>query len=59
LSLKPQKNTVLTLKADVLEILKNPSPIDFSTLSSVVDFHNATFMAENYKDMFSISKIEN
>jgi hypothetical protein len=58
LSLKPQKNTVLTLKADVLEILKNPFPIDFSKLSSVVDFHNATLMAENYKDMFSVTSSE-
>jgi hypothetical protein len=44
----------LTIKSDVLEILKTPVNIDFSDLSSVTDFHNATKVADNYSDMFSI-----
>ncbi len=45
----------LTLRADLLELLKTPTQIDFSTLSSVTDSKNAGLVADNYKDMFSIS----
>jgi len=51
------ENKEIHIKADIAEILKNPVNIDFSKLSSVTDFHNATTIADNYKDMFSISKI--
>ena len=42
------------LKADILEILKTPTPLNFSILSSVTDHKNATLVADNYSDMFSI-----
>ena len=45
------------IKTDANEILKTPTTVDFSTLSSVTDFHHATTMADNYKDMFSIIKV--
>ena len=44
----------LHIKADVAEVLKKPTTIDFSKLSSVTDTHNATTIANNYADMFSI-----
>ncbi len=44
----------LHIKVDVAEILKAKTIIDFSQLSSVADFHNATMIADNYMDMFSI-----
>lgn len=42
------------IKADILQILKQPVSIDFSVLSSVGDFNNAELMADNYCDMFSV-----
>jgi len=47
-------NKSIEIKTDVLEILKTPNTIDFSMLSSVTDFKNATTIADNYSDMFSI-----
>lgn len=44
----------LHIKADAAEILKRPTTIDISKLSSVTDFHNATTIADNYADMFSV-----
>jgi len=44
----------LHIKTDAAEILKTPSTLDFSKLSSVTDFHNATTIADNYADMFSM-----
>ena len=44
----------LHLKADAAQVLKGPALIDFTKLSSVTDFHNATTIANNYRDMFSI-----
>ena len=44
------------LKADILEILKSPTPVDFSQLSSVTDFHHAATIADNYANMFSINR---
>ncbi len=44
----------LQIKADADELLKSPTTIDISVLSSVTDFHNATIIADNYADMFSI-----
>jgi hypothetical protein len=49
----------MEIKTDVLEIMKSPVTIDLSNLSSVTDFHNATTVADNYKDMFSILHINN
>ena len=48
----------IKIKANVAEVLKNPAAINFSKLSSVTDFHNSTTIADNYKDMFSILKVE-
>ncbi len=47
----------ITLKTNLAEIFKIPNTIDISKLSSVTDFHNATMIADNYSDMFSILKI--
>lgn len=49
-----RNTTSLKIKVDVAEILKSPTTINFSELSSVTDFHNATMVADNYKDMFSL-----
>jgi hypothetical protein len=47
-------NNSLTVKADLAELFKTPTSIDFSKTSSVTDFHGATTIADNYMDMFSI-----
>ncbi len=52
------KDPEVTIKADVSEIFKSPADIDFSKLSSVTDFHHATMIADNYKDMFSILEVK-
>jgi hypothetical protein len=52
------KTDELPLKCDILKILKKPVAIDFSKLSSVTDFHNATTIADNYQDMFTINADE-
>jgi len=44
----------LRIKADLAELFKTPTSIDFSKLSSVTDFHGSTTIADNYKDMFSL-----
>jgi hypothetical protein len=59
LKVEEGKTSALTLKVDAAEVLKSPTTIDFSKLSSVTDFHNATTIADNYKDMFSLLKVEN
>lgn len=49
----------IEIKTDILEILKTPVSIDFTTLSTVTDFNNSAKIADNYSDMFSILKINN
>ncbi|MBA2613845.1 MAG: hypothetical protein H0U95_17920 [Bacteroidetes bacterium] len=44
----------IKLKVNILEILKTPTTIDFSKLSSVTDHKNATLVADNYSDMFKL-----
>jgi hypothetical protein len=56
LSMRKGRSADLIIKADVLEILKNPVTVDISKLSSVTDFNHATEFADNYKDMFSVLK---
>lgn len=56
LKIETGKTSTLTIKADASEVMKTPTTIDLSKLSSVTDFHNATTIADNYKDMFSIIK---
>ncbi len=52
----PDKPSSIEIKADANEVMKTPTNIDLSKLSSVTDFHNATIIADNYKDMFKINK---
>ncbi len=59
LTMEHTGNKELHLKADAAELLKTPTTIDISTLSSVTDFHNATTIADNYMDMFSVIEIIN
>ena len=47
-------NQTINIKADILQLFKSPTAIDFSKLSSVTDFHNATTIADNYAGMFSL-----
>ena len=46
----------LSILVDISEVLKTPKCIDFKELSSVTDFNNATMIADNYADMFSVIK---
>jgi hypothetical protein len=48
----------IDIKTDILEMLETPKSIDFSALPSVTDFNNATTLADNYSDMFSILKVK-
>ena len=51
-----EKNTLteINIKADVLEILKTPTKIDFSTIPTVNTLLNATIIADNYADIFQL-----
>jgi hypothetical protein len=46
------------IKADVAEVLKTPTTIDFSKLSSVTISKNASIIADNYMDMFSVLSVK-
>ena len=59
LKIASERYNLIALKTDVLEILKTPTTINFSNLSSVIDFHNATTIADNYKDMFRLLYVKN
>lgn len=48
---------ILDIKLDVLEILKNPISIDFVKMPVVTDFKNASLIANNYTDIFSIIRV--
>lgn len=54
IEISPQKNATLHLKVDAAEILKTPTIVDFTKLSAVTDFNNATTIADNYTDLFQI-----
>lgn len=47
------QTTAIKIKADASQVMKTPTTIDLSKLSSVTDFRNATTIADNYSDMFS------
>ncbi len=49
---------IIVIKADIGKVFNSVNKIDFSKISTVTDFHNATTIADNYKDMFSILKIK-
>lgn len=53
------KTPVIRIKTNVAEIFTSPADIDFSKLSSVTDLHNASLLANNYADMFSIIETGN
>ena len=53
------KTSFLELKTNAGELLKSPTTIDFSILSSVTDLKNADVIANNYKDMFSVLSVNN
>jgi hypothetical protein len=46
-------NTIV-IKADLNHLFSGSTPVDFSKISSVTDFHNATAIANNYSSMFSL-----
>ena len=58
LKVGPDAKKDLHIKTDIAEIFKTPNTIDLSKMSSVTDFHNATTIADNYMDMFSVLSIK-
>ena len=50
------KISELKINVNAAEVLKSPTTIDFSKLPTIVDSKNATMIADNYMDMFSIQK---
>jgi len=56
-AIKTGENNLLEIKADANHLFSDSTPVDFSKISSVTDFHNAKAIADNYCTMFSI--IEN
>ena len=51
------KTVSIGIIADISMILSSHTVIDFSKLSSVTDFHNVKTIAENYKDMFYVTRL--
>ncbi len=47
---------MISIKANIAEILKTPVSIDFSFMPVVSDLTNAEMVANNYSDMFSLIK---
>ncbi len=58
LNLTKNQNVNLSLKVDIAELFKSPTTLDLAEISSVTDFHNATTVADNYADMFSVMSKE-
>lgn len=58
LRISRETTSSVTIKVNAAEVLRAPVTIDFSALSSVTDLHNATTIADNYTDMFSIATDE-
>jgi hypothetical protein len=56
ITITKDQTSSMKIKVDASEVMKTPTTIDLSKLSSVTDFHNATLIADNYSDMFSIIK---
>ncbi len=50
-----KKNDIIKVQADVSHLFSAPNPVDFSKLSSVVDYKNASTIADNYATMFKIA----
>lgn len=45
------------IRTSVDEVLKNPNSLDFAVMPSVTDHKNASVIADNYADIFSITSI--
>lgn len=56
LLIEDNKTADLSIKVNAAEILKSPTDIDLTKMSSVTDTRNASIIADNYKDMFTIQK---
>ena len=56
LVIENNKTEDLAIKVNADEVLKTPTDIDFTKMPTVTDSKNATTIADNYKDMFSIEK---
>jgi hypothetical protein len=52
-----QNPDYLYINVDASEVMKSPTTIDLSKLSSVTDFRNATTIADNYADMFRLPSL--
>jgi hypothetical protein len=59
MNIKTDKTTRLYIKTDAAKILAGKNKIDIAKLSSVTDFHNASKIADNYVDMFSVIRMSN
>lgn len=57
LTISADKKPTLNIYTAVDEVLKNPTAIDFAKLPTVTDHQNATTVADNYADIFSIGSI--
>jgi hypothetical protein len=53
---KSDINSIIKIKTDISKVFNSTNKIDFSQLSAVTDFHNATTIANNYANMFSIQQ---
>jgi len=56
INIENKKKALINIKTNVAEIFKTPSSIDISSHSAITDLHNASMIADNYRDMFSIMK---
>ena len=57
LIITPTVNTKVQIKTDASELLKTPTPIDFTVLPAVNNALNATTIADNYIDMFQLLEV--
>lgn len=56
ITITSEQTSDIQLRVNAAEVLKTPTAIDFSKLPTVNDSKNATLIADNYVDMFSIQK---
>lgn len=56
LSITNKSLSEINIKTDLSEILKTPTDIDFSKMPAINSTLNATIIADNYSDIFSIIK---
>ena len=50
------KQVSINIHVNAAELLKTPTSIDFSKLPTVTDSKNATTIADNYMDIFTLEK---